>query len=180
MTKQEEIAVMITDEAVVSRIYYIRNEKIMLDRDLAELYGVETKYLKRQIRRNIKRFPADFMFQLTDIEFKNWRSQFGTSNSDKMGLRYPPYAFTEFGVAQLSCVLHSEKAILTNIQIMRVFIRMRKLFQSQTEIIKKLKNIDKTLLENDDKFLIIFDYLKEFEEEKQQKEDQQNRKKIGF
>lgn len=152
----------------------------MLDRDLAELYGVETKQLKRQVRRNILRFPEDFMFQLTDKEFKNWRSQFGSSNSDKMGLRYPPYAFTEFGIAQLSCVLHSEKAILINIQIMKVFIRMRKMIQRHTEILKKLSDIDKTLLEHNDQILIIFDYLKQFEEDKQLRFDQENRNRIGF
>lgn len=85
----------------------------MLDRDLAELYGVETKYLKRQVKRNKLRFPDDFMFELTQKELQIWRSQFGTSKSEKMGLRYPPFAFTETGVAQLSGVLNSERAIVT-------------------------------------------------------------------
>src|SRR6478735_6563721 len=110
------------DELVIRKIYLIRNQKVMLDRDLAELYGVETKQLKRQVNRNIERFPSDFMFELTKIEFENWRSQFGTSNhADKMGLRYAPYAFTEYGVLMLSSVLNSEKAIQTNILIMRIF-----------------------------------------------------------
>jgi len=94
----------IPDEVVMSKIYLIRNLKVMLDRDLAELYGVETKYLKRQVKRNIIRFPEDFMFELTEAEFTNWRCQFGTSNEDRMGLRYAPFAFTEDGVAQLSTV----------------------------------------------------------------------------
>jgi hypothetical protein len=101
-----EIAI-IPDEVVMSKIYVIRGVKVMLDRDLAELYGVETKYLKRQVNRNAIRFPEDFMFQLTAQEFNEWRRQFVTSNEDKMGLRYAPYAFTEDGVAQLSTVLGS-------------------------------------------------------------------------
>ena len=88
-------------ESIVSKIVFIRGEKVILDRDLAELYGVETKVLKQAVRRNIKRFPDDFMFELTKEEFENWRSQFVTSNSDKMGLRYKPMAFTEQGVAML-------------------------------------------------------------------------------
>ena len=95
---------LIPDEVVLTKIYFIRNQKVMLDRDLAELYGVETKYLKRQVKRNIKRFPEDFMFELTIDELAEWRSQFVTSKSDKMGLRYSPYAFTEQGVAMLSGV----------------------------------------------------------------------------
>jgi hypothetical protein len=94
--------ITIPDNVVMSKIYVLRDVKVMLDRDLAELYGVETKHLKRQVKRNIIRFPEDFMFELTEQEFKEWRSQFGTSIEDKMGLRYAPYAFTEDGVAQFS------------------------------------------------------------------------------
>lgn len=112
---------MLSEDLILSKIYTIRNENVMLDRDLAELYGVETKYLKRQVRRNSLRFPIDFMFELTDKELKIWRSQFVTSNEDKMGLRYAPFAFTEDGVAQLSTVLSSDVAIKVNIQIIRMF-----------------------------------------------------------
>ena len=112
---------LLPDEIITSKIYVIRGEKVMLDRDLAELYGVDTKYLKRQVRRNLLRFPEDFMFELTKDELQVWRSQFGTYNSDKMGLRHPPFAFTEQGVAMLSGILNSEKAIRVNIQIMRIF-----------------------------------------------------------
>ena len=111
MSREMKHMNILPDEAIASKIYLIRGEKVMLDRDLAELYGVETKYLKRQVRRNLLRFPEDFMFELTQEEFKIWRSQFVTSNQDKMGLRYPPFAFTETGVAQLSGVLNSERAI---------------------------------------------------------------------
>ena len=101
---------------IESNIYSIRGKRVILDKDLAELYGVEVKYLKRQVRRNLDRFPLDFMFQLSKQEFINWRCQSVTSNSsDKMGLRYSPYAFTEQGVAMLSSVLNSESSILVNI-----------------------------------------------------------------
>ena len=106
-------------------IYIIRGQKIMLDSDLAELYEVETKSLKRAVKRNIERFPPDFMFELTKDELEDWRYQFGTSNREKMGLRIPPYAFTEGGIAMLSSVLTSKRAIEVNISIMRIFIKMR-------------------------------------------------------
>lgn len=99
----------------------------MLDRDLASLYGVETKVLNQAVKRNIRRFPSDFMFQLTKEELNNWKSQIVTSNSDKMGLRRPPYAFTEQGVAMLSGVLNSNAAIDTNIKIMRAFVAVRRM-----------------------------------------------------
>ena len=102
-------------ELIASKIYLIRGIKVMLDRDLAELYGVDTKRLKEQVRRNIERFPEDFMFELTKEELENWRSQFATSNRDIMGLRIPPFAFTEHGVLMLSSVLKSERAIQVNI-----------------------------------------------------------------
>jgi len=108
---------MLPVESITNKIYFIRDHKVMLDRDLADLYGVETKLLKRTVRRNIDRFPSDFMFELTKKELENWRCQFGTSNNIKMGLRYSPMAFTEQGVAMLSSVLNSKRAIQVNIQI---------------------------------------------------------------
>ena len=125
--------VMLSEDLILGKIYFIRNEKVMLDRDLAELYGVETKYLKRQVRRNLLRFPTDFMFELSDKELKIWRSQFVTSIEDKMGLRYAPFAFTEDGVAQLSTVLNSDVAIKVNIQIIRIFSRLRKVAMAHSE-----------------------------------------------
>ena len=125
-------SIVVAEEAIVSKIYLIRGQKVMIDRDLSELYGVETKQLKRQVRRNIDRFPEDFMFELSDGEFQEWRSQFGTSNEgDKMGLRYAPYVFTEQGVAMLSSVLNSERAIRVNIQIMRIYTKMREMLQKR-------------------------------------------------
>jgi len=173
-------SILIPDEIVMSKIYLIRDVKVMLDRDLAELYGVETKYLKRQVRRNIVRFPEDFMFELTENEFREWRSQFVTSNDDKMGLRYAPYAFTEDGVAQLSIVLSSERAIKVNIQIIRLFSKMRKLILTHKDILYKLEELEKSNIEHDKKIELIFEYLKQFEQSKIQELEQQNRPKIGF
>ena len=107
------------------------------------MYGVETKRLKEQVKRNRERFPVDFIFELTDSEFTNWRSQFATSNSDKMGLRYKPFCFTEHGVLMLSSVLNSTKAIQVNIQIMRIFTQMRKLLSDNSEFRLTLEELRK-------------------------------------
>lgn len=173
-------SILIPDEIVMSKIYLIRDVKVLLDRDLAELYGVETKYLKRQVRRNMMRFPEDFMFELTEKEFQDWRSQFVTSNDDKMGLRYAPFAFTEDGVAQLSTVLNSERAIKVNIQIIRLFSKMRKLILTHKDILHKLEELERSNIEHDKKFELIFEYLKQLEHSKLQEMEQQNRKRIGF
>ena len=169
-----------SDEVIRTKIYVIRNIKVMLDRDLAELYGVETKYLKRQVKRNIIRFPEDFMFELTEKEFRIWRSQFVTSNEDKMGLRYSPYAFTEEGIAQLSTVLNSERAIKVNIQIIRMFSRLRKMAITHADILLKLEKLEKTGLKHDKHIELIFEYLKQFEKSKQEDLDFNNRPRIGF
>ncbi len=173
-------SIAIPDEVGLNKIYVIRGVKVMLDRDLAELYGVETKYLKRQVKRNLIRFPEDFMFELTGQEFKDWRSQFVTSNKDRMGLRYAPYAFTEDGVAQLSTVLNSERAIKVNIQIIRLFSRMRKIALTQSEILQKLEELKRNDIEQDKKIELIFDYLNQFEKVKQEELEFKNRSRIGF
>jgi len=111
MKKNFEEEALLPDEVIVSKIYLIRGKKVMLDRDLAELYKVETKQLKRAVRRNIERFPDDFMFELSKEELENWRYQFGTSNIEKFGLRVTPFAFTEYGLLMLASVLNSERAI---------------------------------------------------------------------
>lgn len=172
--------IAIPDDVVMSKIYVIRNVKVMIDRDLAELYGVETKYLKRQVKRNIIRFPEDFMFALSEQELKEWRSQFVTSNEDKMGLRYAPFAFTEDGVAQLSTVLSSERAIKVNIQIIRLFSKMRRLILTQKDILYKLEELERNDIEHDKKIELIFEYLNQFEKAKQQETEQRNRSTIGF
>ena len=149
----------------------------MLDRDLAELYGVETKRLKEQVKRNRERFPVDFMFELTDSEFTNWRSQFATSNSDKMGLRYKPFCFTEHGVLMLSSVLNSTKAIQVNIQIMRIFTQMRKLLSDNSDLRLNLEELRKKTENNTKNIEVVFQYLDELIEKT---EEQKPRTQIGF
>jgi len=165
------------DEVLMNKIYMIRGLKIMLYRDLAELYGVETKRLKEQVKRNRERFPVDFMFELTDSEFTNWRSQFATSNSDKMGLRYKPFCFTEHGVLMLSSVLNSTKAIQVNIQIMRIFTQMRKLLSDNSEFRLTLEEIRKKTENNTKNIEVVFHYLDELIEKT---EEQEPRTQIGF
>jgi len=168
----------IPDEIITNKIYLIRGQKVMLDRDLAELYSVETKQLKRQVRRNIDRFPEDFMFELTKEEFKNWRCQFGTSNSsDKMGLRYSPMVFTEHGVAMLSSVLSSPTAIKVNIQIIRVFTKMREMLTDNLKIKLEIEEIKKKLSNQNKNIELVFNYLDELVEKR---ENQKPRRKIGY
>ena len=159
-------------EKITSRIYVIRGIKVIIDRDLAELYGVETKVLKQAVKRNIDRFPADFMFTMNKLEFENWRSQFVTSNSDKMGLRYNPMVFTEQGVAMLSSVLRSKRAIQVNIQIMRAFTQLRQLLSTQKDLKKKIEAMEEKYDEN---FRIVFEAIKQLLEP-----PEKPKKKIGY
>jgi len=142
-------SIAIAEEAIVSKIYLIRGQKVMLDRDLAELYDVETKVLKQAVRRNINRFPTDFMFEMTPIELEDWRSQFVTSREDRQGLRYAPFCFTEQGVTMLSCVLNSDRAIAVNILVIRIFTRMREMLITNKDVLLKLEQIENTLLQQD-------------------------------
>ncbi len=171
-------SLLIHEDIITNKIYLTRGQKVMLDRDLAELYGVETKYLKRQVNRNIERFPEDFMFELTKGEFENWRRQFGTSNSsDKMGLRYSPYVFTEQGVSMLSSVLNSERAIKVNIQIMRVFTKIRQMLFDNTELRLAIEEIRKKTENNTKSIELVFKYLDELLDKK---ENQKPLTQIGF
>ena len=180
MSGNKEDKIMLPDEIIMSKIYFIRGQKVMIDRDLAELYGIETKRLKEAVRRNIARFPEDFMFEMTKEEFLNWRSQIASSNSDKMGLRYPPFAFTEHGVLMLASVLNSERAIQINIRIVRIFSKMRELLITHKELFVKLDELEKKFADHDDKIMLIFDYIKQLEQAKQEELEYQNRKRIGF
>lgn len=182
----ENKEILIPDEFVMNQIYHIRGQKVMLDRDLAELYGIETKVLKQSVRRNIARFPEDFMFEMTIEELQNWRSQFVTSNSDKQGLRYKPFCFTEQGVAMLSSILNSPQAIQVNIQIIRIFTKLRQLLVDNTEIrldIEQIKNIleshSKKLNNHDKNMDIVFQYLDELSEKKKDPAVTE-RKSIGY
>jgi len=180
MKRKFEEQIMLPDEVIIGKIYLIRGLKVLIDRDLAELYGVDTRILNQAVKRNHKRFPDDFMFQLTKDELNNWKSQIVISNKEKMGIRKPPLVFTEQGVAMLSSILNSERAISVNIRIMRVFTRLRTMLESHKEIIRKLELLEKKDMELDDKVTLIFEYLKQLEQSKQVETDFKNRKRIGF
>lgn len=171
---------VIPNEIVVNKIYIIRGMKVMLDRDLAALYEVETRVFNQAVKRNIKRFPADFMFQLSKQEFENWKSQIVISNSEKMGLRKLPYAFTEQGVAMLSGIINSEKAIVMNIAIMRAFVEMRRMALNNKLIADKLNKIEDKLGSHDDQLNQIYQAIEDLLEEKVEQKDRSNRKRIGF
>ena len=147
----------------------------MLDFDLAEMYAVETKRLKEQVKRNADRFPEDFMFEMSEEEFANWRSHFVTSNSLKMGLRYKPFCFTEHGVLMLSSVLRSEQAVQVNIQIMRVYSKMKELLMMHKDILVKLEKLEKKTDKHDDQIRVIFDYIKKLIEQPKERTE-----RIGF
>lgn len=176
MSKSEK-GIAIPDEILMSKIYLIRGQKVMLDRDLAELYQVETKRLKEAVRRNTDRFPDDFMFELSKEEFSNWRSQFATSNSDKMGLRVPPFAFTEHGVLMLASVLNSERAIQVNIQIVRIFTKIREALIDNLSIKLEIEEIKKKLKNQDKNIELVFTYLDELIEKQ---ENPKPRPRVGY
>ncbi len=169
--------ITIPDEIITSKIYLIRDQKVMLDQDLAELYNVETKQLKRQVRRNIERFPEDFMFELTKEEFTVLRSQFGTSN--RGGTRYMPMVFTEQGVAMLSSVLNSPTAIKVNIQIIRVFTKIRQMLTENLNLQLEIEEIKKKLTNHSKNIELVFDYLDELNEKLDTKKPK-DRNKIGY
>jgi ORF6N domain len=170
----------IAEDKIINKIYPIRGKKVMLDRDLAELYGVETRVLNQAVRRNEKRFPDDFMFQLTRVEFENLISQNVTSTWG--GIRKLPLAFTEQGVAMLSSVLNSETAIEVNIQIIRIFTRMRELLLIHKDVLIKLEQMEKKIVKqggklqkHDQDIRLIFEYLKEL-----LNPPQEPRPRVGF
>lgn len=164
---------LVPEEILLHQIFLFRGEKVMLDRDLADLYGVETKQLKRAVRRNQERFPKDFMFELNEKEVEILRCQIGTSSWG--GTRYAPMAFTELGIAMLSSVLKSPGAIQVNIQIMRAFTRMRKVLGSQKELEEKLNKLESRIGHHDQHINSLFEYLQHYLEEKDGE-----RTKVGF
>jgi hypothetical protein len=147
---------LVPAEIIEKRILLIRGQKVMIDRELANLYGVETKYLIRQVKRNIKRFPPDFMFKLDKDETADLRCQIVTSSWG--GRRYSPYAFTELGIAMLSSVLKSDEAISVNIQIMRVFTKLREILASHKDLKRKIEEMESRY---DHQFKVVFDAIKE-------------------
>src|SRR3989339_320738 len=173
---KEKTSLIISDELVINKIYYKREQKVMLDSDLATLYEVETKQLKRQVRRNTERFPDDFMFELTSEEFNSLRSQIGTLKRGEH-VKYIPMAFTEQGVAMLSSVLNSERAINVNLQIIRIFTRIRQMLMDNTDLRLEIEKI-KTKLDSQGKNMeLVFRYLDELIEKKSESKP---RKRIGY
>ncbi len=160
---------------LMNKILLIRGQKVMLDRDLAEMYGIETRVLNQAVSRNKDRFPEDFMFQLNEDEFENWKSQFVMSKSDFMSIRRKPYAFTEHGVLMLSSVLRSETAIQVNIQIIRIFTKMREMLMTNKDILLKLETMENKVISHDESIKEIFYYLKQLIAQ-----PKQERKPIGF
>jgi len=167
--------VIIPDEVVMSKIYVMRDQKVMLDRDLAELYGVETKVLKQAVRRNLSRFPEDFMFEMNKEELESLRSQIVTSNDKRGGTQFLPFCFTEQGVTMLSCILNSEQAIHVNIQIIRIYTRIRETVMAHKDVFLRVEQIEKQLMKHDQKIELLFNYLSKFIEK-----DDQPRTEIGF
>jgi hypothetical protein len=167
---------IITEEAISTKIFVIREQKVILDRDLAMLYGVETKYLKRQVRRNIDRFPVDFMFELNKEESLHLRSQFGTSK--RGGNRYAPMAFTEQGVAMLSSVLNSDIAIQINIQIIRVFTKIRTIYADKLNLKLEIEAIKNKLSNQSKNIELVFNYLDELNSKLDKPKKPRN--KIGY
>ncbi len=169
---------ILPEEVVLSRIYLIRGLKVMIDSDLAALYGVETRDLNKAVSRNIDRFPEDFMFKLSEEEFENLMFQIGTSSWG--GRRKLPFAFTEPGVAMLSSILRSKQAISVNIQIIRIFVKLRLVLKNHSEILRTIEEIQRKEIEQDDQILLIFEYLRQLEKSKQHESDFQQRRQIGF
>lgn len=153
-------AIAIPDEVVIRKIYLIRRQKVMLDIDLAELYQVEPGRLNEQVKRNLDRFPGDFMFQLTTKEWKSLRSQFAISKG-RGGRRYAPFAFTEHGVLMLSSVLNSQRAIQVNIRIMRIYSKLKGMILDQKDILLKLEKLEGKVNRHDESFKVVFDYFRE-------------------
>ncbi len=163
---------LIPIEKIEKAIYLIRGEKVMLDRDLAGLYEVETKALNRAVKRNLQRFPSDFMFQLTEDEADLLRCQIGTSKKGRGGRRYFPYVFTEQGVAMLSSVLNSERAVIVNIEMMRAFVKLRQLLASNTELSRQLAELESKY---DKQFKVVFEAIRQL-----MSTPVRERKEIGF
>ena len=170
----------IPQEIILSKIYEIRGQKVMLDSDLAELYGVETKRLKEQVKRNSVRFPEKYMFELTKEEAEVLRSQIATSNTGRGGTRYLPMVFTEHGVLQLSNFLRSDKAIQMGFLIIDVFVKVRETLLENTELFSQMEEIRNKVSGQEEQITLIFEYLKQFEQAKQQDLEQKQRSKIGF
>lgn len=176
MNEQEQ-KIAIPDEVVLSKIFIVRGQKVMIDRDLAELYGVETRVLKQAVKRNISRFPSDFLFEMSREEFDLWRDEFATTTGERKGIRYAPFCFTEQGVTMLACVLNSDRAILLNIQIVRIFTKIREALTDTLSFKLEIEEIKKKLETQDKNIELVFTYLDELIEKR---ENNQTRPRVGY
>ncbi len=168
---------LLPEDAIIQKIYWIRGEKVILDTDLAVLFGIHTKALKQAVRRNMERFPEDFMFILLKDEFDSLRSQFVTLKRGQHA-KYLSFAFTEQGVAMLSGILSSKQAISVNIAIMRAFVQLRRFLQTNKELARKMEELEKVVAGHDDKIRLIFQAIKQMIEKKD--EPPPPRKPIGY
>ncbi len=175
MAKTKQAQTQIAENIIIEKVHVIRGLKVMLDRDLAEMYGVEVRTLNQAVKRKLQRFPADFMFQLTEEEWDFLISQIVISKKGRGGTRFLPYAFTEQGVAMLSSVLNSDTAVDVNIQIIRVFTKMKQLLYDNKDLWNKIEKIEQHLVKHDEEIKIVFEYLK-----KLLVQENKPRKAIGF
>lgn len=180
MPKKKKPDALVRPELIEKRIYLVRGQKVMLDSDLAELYGVETRVLVQGVKRNLERFPDDFMFQLSKEELELWRSQIVISNpAAKMALRRRPYAFTEQGVAMLSSVLRSGEAVKVNIAIMRAFVRLRELLALNKDLAQRIETLERKDAQHDARFRVVFEAIRELTQESSKPKPKPTRR-IGF
>ncbi len=162
-------------EIIEKKIYLIRNQRVMLDSDIAELYGVTTKRFNEQVKRNIERFPEDFMFKLTDEEYKILRSQFATSNIIHGGRRYTPYVFTEHGAIMAATILNSSKAVEMSIFVVRAFVKLREITSGNKELAQKLNELEKKYEKHDKDIKVIIDAIRQL-----MTPPEKTKRKIGF
>jgi phage regulator Rha-like protein len=165
--------ITIPDEVIINKIYIIRGQKVMLDRDLAELYDVQTRRLKEQVRRNISRFPEEFMFELTKEELEEWRTEYASTNRDVMGVRIAPFVFTEHGILMLSSILSSEKAVQMNIQIIKTFVQLRRIANNYEGLMDKIQQMES---QTNEQFSEIYEVLQRL----LSKPEEKPRTKIGY
>ena len=171
---EEKSELIVSDETVISKIYYIRGHKVMLDRDLAELYGVQPIRLREQVKRNAERFPANFMFQLNEDEADNMVSQNAIPSKKHLG-GYLPYAFTEHGVLMLANVLRSKTAMQVSVRIIEIFVKMREMLSTHKDVLLKLEQLERKVTDHDEDIQVIFEYLKQLLDP-----PQEPRPRIGF
>lgn len=179
MINEKNDQLILADDAIISKIYLVRGKKVMLDKDLAELYEVKALRLRQQVKRNNERFPENFMFRLTEDETDLMVSQHAIPSKQHLG-GHLPYVFTEHGVLMLANVLKSARAMKMSIRIIEVFVKVREMLLTHKDILLKLDRIEQKLLGHDDSLMLIFEYLRQLEQDKQQQEEQVNRKRIGF